>query len=348
VLEIANEIIAVDTGSTDGSRAVVSKAKGRIFDLEWPDSFAEAYNFGIEKVSREWTLLLDADEWLLKPSHRLVREAIKRQDVFFYTIIRQDLWNETEFTEMFAQRLWRSSPGMKMQGAIHARFSPETLKEFAQGRKLLDSSIRIRHDGFLGGISKEKVRRNLPYIDKELLANPDNLEYQIYRIESLLDLELPSAENEIKSFIERVIHPTVLRETWPKQMSLLFCRFVDLHTQKKITSELVDQVISEMNAQYPMMPGVQWSISMHFMEIKNWKGAYEALITLERMATLQEYDRFVSFHPMIFGEALWHNLSQVAHLGGDLATARRNYQKLLSLNPSHPVASVRIRELEAN
>lgn len=62
---IADEIVVVDTGSTDGTKAVARQFTDRVFDFAWIDDFSAARNFAFSKATMDYILWLDADDLLL-------------------------------------------------------------------------------------------------------------------------------------------------------------------------------------------------------------------------------------------------------------------------------------------
>ncbi|MCR5503236.1 MAG: glycosyltransferase [Lachnospiraceae bacterium] len=58
------EIVVVDTGSTDGTKEIVSRYTDKIHDFEWCDDFSAARNFAAARASNDWILMMDADEWI--------------------------------------------------------------------------------------------------------------------------------------------------------------------------------------------------------------------------------------------------------------------------------------------
>jgi glycosyltransferase involved in cell wall biosynthesis len=57
----AQEVIVVDDESSDGTPEIATKAGAKVFARKL-DGFATQKNFGIEKASNDWVLVLDADE----------------------------------------------------------------------------------------------------------------------------------------------------------------------------------------------------------------------------------------------------------------------------------------------
>jgi glycosyltransferase involved in cell wall biosynthesis len=73
---IVDEIIVVDTGSTDQTRAIATVFGAKVFDFEWSDDFSAARNFSLSKAIGEWILILDADEVISSQDHDQFRKII--------------------------------------------------------------------------------------------------------------------------------------------------------------------------------------------------------------------------------------------------------------------------------
>src|SRR5690348_15673466 len=58
-----DEIVVVDTGSTDETTSVAREFGARIFSFPWNNNFSAARNFALEQTTGAWILVLDADEY---------------------------------------------------------------------------------------------------------------------------------------------------------------------------------------------------------------------------------------------------------------------------------------------
>lgn len=95
-----DEIIIVDTGSTDKTKEIAQKFTNKIFDFPWQDDFSAARNFSLEKATGDWILVLDADEIIAQEDHQKIRTLITKQesDILAYFLHQREYTNDTTLT----------------------------------------------------------------------------------------------------------------------------------------------------------------------------------------------------------------------------------------------------------
>jgi glycosyltransferase involved in cell wall biosynthesis len=69
VKDLVDEIIIVDTGSTDKTKEIASQYTDKVYDFEWIDDFAAARNFAFLQGTKEYLMWLDADD-IIKPQNK--------------------------------------------------------------------------------------------------------------------------------------------------------------------------------------------------------------------------------------------------------------------------------------
>ena len=81
VKPVADEIIVVDTGSTDKTRAIAAALGAKVFDFTWTNNFSETRNYSLSKASGEWILVLDADEIISPLDHDKLKKLLKKKKI---------------------------------------------------------------------------------------------------------------------------------------------------------------------------------------------------------------------------------------------------------------------------
>ena len=80
VKEIVDEIIIVDTGSTDKTKEIAKKFKAKIIDFKWIDDFSAARNESLKHAAKDWILVLDADEVIEKNDFKKIKNAVENSE----------------------------------------------------------------------------------------------------------------------------------------------------------------------------------------------------------------------------------------------------------------------------
>ncbi|MFC1477197.1 glycosyltransferase [candidate division KSB1 bacterium] len=176
VREIVDEIIVVDSGSTDNTIEVAKRYGAVVHQYEWNDDFAAARNESIRHASGDWILYLDADEKLTPGNALRVREIIRNKDIMAVNMIEhipQEKGNLFRTTASDYCRLFRNDPRLTFTGRVHEQILPSI--NDADG-KVLRSDIRIDHWGFGATPERKKNReeRNLRLLQLDLADRPDD------------------------------------------------------------------------------------------------------------------------------------------------------------------------------
>ncbi len=160
--KVADELIVVDTGSTDNSVELARQGGAQVYDFQWQDDFSAARNYALSKARGDIVIFLDADEYFPKQTLakiRLIASGVMVQKQVAGVCsprIEIDVQNQqNQFIDVNNLcRLFRR--GCIYQGSIH-----ETLV-IPDGMKLVqDDRLLFYHTGYSADILKEKVKRNL-------------------------------------------------------------------------------------------------------------------------------------------------------------------------------------------
>ncbi len=170
--EAVDEIIIVDTGSTDRTVEIAKNYNIDLYHHEWKDDFSEARNFSISKTTGDWVMIIDADEQLEREDITRVR-ALKWQDDFealcfgVYSALPGDV-GSTNFGKHYSPRFFRKKPYFYYYGIVHNILN-------IPGKAGV-TNIRMYHLGYDLDPDKmdKKFERSIKLLLKQVQEKPDD------------------------------------------------------------------------------------------------------------------------------------------------------------------------------
>lgn len=115
---LADEIIVVDTGSSDRTVAIAKKYQARVFHFAWCDDFSQARNYAIAQAKGKWILVIDADEVLEQSAIAILQEVLQREDCLAVNLLRSEI-DAKQAPYSLVLRLFRNHPAIKFTGLYH-------------------------------------------------------------------------------------------------------------------------------------------------------------------------------------------------------------------------------------
>lgn len=177
VKDITDEIVIVDTGSTDSTKAICKLYTDKIYDFKWNDNFSDARNFSLSKVSKEctWIIRLDGDEELPQADRITLYNTIEngQADVFIFPIT--NILQIKPFKSVLSKtaRLFRNLEGIKYNGIVH-----EEIDDSVKALKLKVANFegRLIHYGYLKNANTldQKFKFYEKLALKEIEKDPNN------------------------------------------------------------------------------------------------------------------------------------------------------------------------------
>ncbi len=200
---VVDEIVMVDTGSTDGTLQIARSFGAKIIESPWQGDFAMHRNQSVDAAIGDWILWMDADEELAAESRQIIREAANQSQAQGLRLVVRNLQPEGElcrYLDLHITRMFRRDEQHRFEGRIHEQITPSILRH--QGR-VEDIDAVIFHYGYASKTSQGnqiRFERNIALIEEALLETPDDA-YLLYQAGAAYKAagDLPRAQERLQS-----------------------------------------------------------------------------------------------------------------------------------------------------
>ena len=192
---LVDEMIVVDTGSTDASPEIARQCGAICISVPWANDFAQARNAALAHSTTDWILSLDADEELDIEASRVIPSLLSRAAMGGYIVpVRNYLparhgsvngnratandgrcksaANAPAYAQHLVVRLFRRHPNILYKGCVHENIAPQIM---AAGFRLANADFCIHHLGFLARSRySKKAEIYLELLKEKVKQEPEN------------------------------------------------------------------------------------------------------------------------------------------------------------------------------
>jgi len=181
---IVDEIVIVDTGSSDKTREIARLFGARLTEFSWTGDFSAARNAGLECAAGDWILVMDADEVISPLDHEAFKQLLSTPDIAWEITTRNymvkvniEKWQQNDgrysleeaaagWTPSNKVRLFPNRVDIRFQNPIHEMVEPSL--RFL-GIPVRDASIAVHHYGYLDHDRMLEKKREYYLLGKDKL-----------------------------------------------------------------------------------------------------------------------------------------------------------------------------------
>jgi tetratricopeptide (TPR) repeat protein len=172
--DLVDEVIVVDTGSTDRTKDVAARFGARIFDFPWINDFGAARNEALRHATGDWILWLDADDRIDEPNRRKLRALFAslgpENGAYSFKCISHASSEAGSATEIEHVRLFRRHPQVRWEGRIHEQVLPSVERTGGVQKR---TDVTIHHYGYQDPAERRrKLERDLRLLQMASAENP--------------------------------------------------------------------------------------------------------------------------------------------------------------------------------
>jgi glycosyltransferase involved in cell wall biosynthesis len=300
---LVDEVIVVDTGSTDQTRELARQAGAKVFDFEWVDDFSAARNFAVEQATGAWILWLDADDRIDATNQARLRR------IFEYLLAKDQAYLMAQSSPVVANsgrglhvehvRLFRNHPNARWSYRLHEQLLPALQKlQF----EIVRTDVTIDHHGYADlATLQRKTERNRRILELELLERPDDG----FVLFNLGNLHLDAGRLDLGiDFLQRAIQ-------WTHPGASILPKAITLLARGYFQRGQMDRAFEEIsNARYRFPDNVELIFEEGVLQMARGR-LHEARVCFERVLSAPPATHWVGVDPLIFSLHSRHNLALV-------------------------------------
>ena len=321
-----DEIIIVDTGSTDKTVEIAESYDAKIIKTTWKDDFSTPRNMAIDSATGDWIIFLDADEYFASPNK--VRSAItKLADSTTIIIPRIDIdeEQEKELNHDWSMRIFRNVDYLRYRGLIHEHLT--NIKDGKMPYVFGSSDLTIYHTGYAASKIKQKLQRNLELIEQEEKTLGHRPQHDI----TLADCYMGLGDYEkVIHYVKKALNSSTKELTGRGR---LYRNLMNAMRNLDQPDDEVLKVIEEAIRILPQLPEFYAERAITLCDLNRLDEAYDSFkksLTMWENMSSDTYEN--SYYPRI-RDVVYAQLAELERLKGNIKEAKRNIAEAIKIAP---------------
>lgn len=322
-----DEIIVVDTGSTDRTVEIATSYHARVYHHPWEGNFSKARNISLGYATCDWILVIDADEKLERDDIQMLKYALQsdKYDVIFCSVISASPSGDSR---NYSHRVFRRGKA-HYEGIVHNQL-------IHQGA-WLHTNIRIYHYGY--NLSPEemqaKYRRTEALLKKQLDEDQTNpFAWQNY-------LRILRVQQRYQEAIESGYRALEISKSRMDELNYQMITgdmiYAMISMQRYVEAE---NLIREVLTKYPQNLDISFSLGLALQGRQLYQNAIDAMknfIRLNRDFKKNPQHTRVIIDTFDFEHRAWGNISDCYFYLHEKEKALDAIDKAIAIQPDIPV-----------
>lgn len=316
---VVDEMVVVDTGSTDRTVEVARQYGARVYSFTWNHDFAAARNESLQYASGEWILVLDADE-VLEPGMGLcLKQAIEQEDALVVTLLRREVGNHPN---SLISRVFRNRPDIRFSRPYHELIDDsvtDILNREPHWQVVELPGVAIAHTGYETNTiaRRRKQDRARAAMEHYLATHPDDA----YICNKLGALYLDGGN--FSQGIRLLEHGLASSPVEPSVLYELHYHLGSAYNQLQATTQAEHHY--RLATEQPISPRLKLGAYTNWGSLRQEQG--------DPIGATALFQQAVAIDPTFaIGQ---FNLGLALKATGDLAGAIAHYQQAIALNPGY-------------
>lgn len=271
IKNISDEIIIVDTGSTDNTISVCKNLGCKIYNYKWENDFSKARNYAISLCSNEIIMFLDADEYFIKTLDEEDKKKIENyfsKNIDVIGCFEMDIEKSTgaQHHTSYVYKIMKNN--LKYIGTIHEHIINEE-----QDIKIhLTDELQLIHTGYSSEVSRSKVERNLEILN--LIEDKKTMDYFYLGRENLSLENYEEADKNFDLFFSAKDYEKQIKTNNIAYLSYIYKLNIMEHLKDKYSNKDILNYLLKAKSKIPHIPEIYFCLGVFYFD-KDFKKSLE-------------------------------------------------------------------------
>jgi GT2 family glycosyltransferase len=257
-----DEIVVVDTGSTDATKEIARQYGAVLYDFPWIDDFTAARQFALDQATGDWVFWVDADDVVLNADRikPLAAEAPTEVTGFYWRyVLSRDQAGQPTF-QFWRERLVRNDGSFRWAGRVH-----EVLVAQRSGETVHSEEVVVEHHPEPDqGRDPSQPGRNLRILEAEYEEKQGELEPRM-----LFYLGREYADHGKSDKAIEVLERYLTVGAWADERYAAQTLIADLHRNAHRYEQALDANLAALKI-YPRWPDAYFGLARTYYFLEHW------------------------------------------------------------------------------